>query len=327
MADPNKWLGLLRWSMQYSDGTVPSEPREMSKEDRDFLDKVLKEGVIDENERMRQILRILEGEHPFTVFSMAEEEVQEAKVSEEDLAEYREGLLDELLVRVDQIDNANNFVKMGGIEVLMRLMQTHPRDSSRAMAAEVASVVVQNNPACQDAAVAAGLLEVLCELAQHDSTSCQVKALLAISCLVRHHAAAEKRFLSDKCNGLALLQSFLDASKDIRLQRKALFFLRYLIRNSVQTAQKVLNDGVFLAAVAPLIAHDDVDLCESALQALTEFAETDVYFLTAVKRPEFRVAERLSERIAAVEALEGEEREFATEILNMAQRLQDVLEL
>ncbi|TMW69309.1 hypothetical protein Poli38472_001465 [Pythium oligandrum] len=325
MADPSKWLGLMRWSMKYQDGTVPTDAKPMSKEDRDFLDKVLKEGVIDENERIKQILRIVDGEHPWTVFATEGEEIQEEKVSEEDLADYREALLDELLVRIDQIDNAMNFVKMDGLKVMIRAMQENDRPSTRAMAAEVCSVVVQNNPFCQNAAVDVGLLEVICKLAEHEDTTCQVKALLAISCLVRNHPAAEARFLSESCNGLKVLENFLAADKDIRLQRKSLFFLRYLIRSSIQTAQRIHNAGFFVPAAVSFINHDDVDLCESALEGLAEFAQTEVYFLTACKRAEYQLEERLDERIAKIEALEGEDREYAAETLNLAQNLLDII--
>jgi hsp70-interacting protein len=330
MADPNKWLGLMRWSMKYQDGTAPSNVREMTKEDRDFLDKVLKEGVMDENERVRQILRILDGEHPSVVFAREGEtvnaEIEEAKVSEEELAEYKDALLDELLVRIDQIDNAMNMVKSQGFDTLMRVLENYERASTRALAAEVCSVVVQNNPFCQDAAVKAGLLEVLCKLARDDDVTCQVKALLAISCLVRQHKVAEKRFLSDACDGLRVLEAFLQADRDIRLKRKSLFFLRYLVRSSISTAQQLLNSGSFVPAVVSYVEEEDVDLCESALQALAEFAQHDVYFATACKRPEYGLEEKLEARIAKIEQLEGEDREYAAETLNLAKELQRVLE-
>ena len=44
---PFHWLGLLKWSLAYSDGTEPAGDVEpMSKEDIDFLEKVMKEGIM-----------------------------------------------------------------------------------------------------------------------------------------------------------------------------------------------------------------------------------------------------------------------------------------
>ena len=41
--DPFAWLGLLKWSLAYSDGTKPSEGAvPMSPEDKAFLEKVMK---------------------------------------------------------------------------------------------------------------------------------------------------------------------------------------------------------------------------------------------------------------------------------------------
>jgi hsp70-interacting protein len=162
MADPNKWLGLMKWSMKYSDGTAPSSFQPMKKEDQDFLEKVLKEGVMDETERIKQVLRILDGENPSIVFAKEGEEIQEEKVSEEELAEYKDALLDELLTRIDQIDNAMNLVKMNGLTILGKLIRDNQRPSTRALAAEVCSVIVQNNPFCQDAALRINLLELFC---------------------------------------------------------------------------------------------------------------------------------------------------------------------
>lgn len=329
MADPNKWLGLMKWSMKYSDGTTPSDFKEISKEDRDFLEKVLKEGVIDEAERMTQILRILKGEHPNAVFAKDDDDDDDEQKdlgegTEEELAEYKEALLDELLTRIDQIDNAMNFVKMQGLVVMIALMKENDRASTRALAAEVSSVVVQNNPFSQNAAVECGLVEVLCALAVDPDVTCQVKALLAISCLVRHHPAAEARFLSESCKGLSILEGFLK-STDIRLQRKSLFFVRYLIRNSAQTAKSILASEFFIPTAAGLIANEDIDLSESSLEALTEFASLDAAFTAACQNPEYALVETLSDRIDQLEAMNAEEKEFHVEILNMARNLRNIL--
>ena len=57
------WLGLLKWSLTYVDGTVPSEEspnyKEMSTEDKKFLEEVMKDGIINEGERMKTILNHL----------------------------------------------------------------------------------------------------------------------------------------------------------------------------------------------------------------------------------------------------------------------------
>ncbi|ETI38050.1 hypothetical protein L917_15408 [Phytophthora nicotianae] len=328
MADQAKWQALMKWTMKHTDGTTPTEATPISEDKRRFLEMVMNEGVIDENERVKDILRILEGEDPRLVFAKEDGTIadEDNSPSPEELAQYKDTLLDELLTRIDQIDNAQNFVKMGGLRIMINVIKKYEQASSRALAAEVCSVVVQNNPYCQDAAVESGLLEVLCGLAREDKdVTCRVKALLGISCLVRHHAAAEKRFLGESCQGLELMRQNLESATDVRLQRKSLFFLRYLIRNTRSTADLVLQKNFFIRSAAAFITNEDVDLCESAVEGLAEFAMIGPDFMAACKKSEFDLIAKCNERIKQIDALEDEDKEFAQETKTRVEYLKKVL--
>jgi len=50
------WLGLLRWSLKQSDGTVPSEVKPMSEEDKAFLQRVFDDMTVDETKRMAELV-------------------------------------------------------------------------------------------------------------------------------------------------------------------------------------------------------------------------------------------------------------------------------
>ncbi|KAG6611073.1 Armadillo/beta-catenin-like repeat-containing protein [Phytophthora cinnamomi] len=328
MADQAKWQALMKWTMKHTDGTTPTEATPISEDKRRFLEMVMNEGVVDENERVKDVLRILEGEDPRLVFAGEDGSIadEEDAPSPDELAQYKDALLDELLTRIDQIDNAQNFVKMGGLRVMSNVIRQFARPSSRALAAEVCSVVVQNNPFCQDAAVDSGLLEVLCTLAREDAdVTCRVKALLGISCLVRHHAAADKRFLGDSCKGLELMRQNLQGATDIRLQRKSLFFLRYLMRTTRSTADLVLQKDFFVQSAAAFVTHEDVDLCESSVEGLAEFALIGPDFMAACKKPEFDLVAKCDQRIKQINALEGEDKEFAQETKTRVEYLKRVL--
>ncbi|CAH0488585.1 unnamed protein product [Peronospora farinosa] len=326
--DQAKWQALMKWTMKQTDGTTPAQATPISEDKRRFLEMVMNEGVIDENERVKDILRILKGENPRLVFGTEEGVIADENTdpSDEELAHYKDTLLDELLTRIDQIDNAQNFVKMGGLRVLINVIETYQQSTSRALAAEICSVVVQNNPFCQDAAVDSGLLEVLCTLARDDKdVTCRVKALLGISCLVRHHAPAEKRFLGDSCRGLDLLRRNLEDATDIRLQRKSLFFLRYLIRNTHSTADTVLKENFFIQSAAAFITNEDVDLCESSVDGLAEFSMIGPNFMAACRKTEFDLLAKCDQRINQIDALEGEDKEFAQETRARVEHLKKVL--
>ena len=230
------------------------------------------------------------------------------------------------MTRVDQVDTAHNLCQMDGLAVLLHVLRTDARPSARARAAEVCAVVVQNNPFCQDAALATGLLEALCAVAQADEdVTCRVKALLGISCLVRHCDAAETTFLSDTCNGLALLRDHVAMASDLRLQRKALFFLRYLIGSKRATAHAVLEMDFYVTSAAAFILHEDVDLCESAADELAAFALLGPEFLAACTQPELDVVGKCDERLSRIDALALEQRELAQETRDRVERLKTVL--
>lgn len=55
-----QWLGLLRWTLNYTDGTEESRFNQMSAEDREWLGQVLKECVRDDAEKMNEIAIFLQ---------------------------------------------------------------------------------------------------------------------------------------------------------------------------------------------------------------------------------------------------------------------------
>ena len=55
---PN-WLGLLKWSLQYSDGTDGSACHAMSDDDKEWLKRAMSDLVKDEPNRMSEVLNEL----------------------------------------------------------------------------------------------------------------------------------------------------------------------------------------------------------------------------------------------------------------------------
>jgi len=140
--DPWAWLGLLKWTLAHSDGTKPSDPAKMmSDEDRAFLEMVMKEGIIDENERMKIILeefskameyyksqadkltKIDEEQNDDDDVAEKEEEEKEkdAESSSQPIPndEALEELLQELRDIVEQVDYARAFVSLKGCSFLL----------------------------------------------------------------------------------------------------------------------------------------------------------------------------------------------------------------
>ena len=141
--DPWAWLGLLKWTLAHSDGTKPSDPAKMmSDEDRAFLEMVMKEGIIDENERMKIILEEfskameyyksqadkltkIDEEQNDDDDDVAEKEEEEKEKDAESSSqpipndEALEELLQELRDIVEQVDYARAFVSLKGCSFLL----------------------------------------------------------------------------------------------------------------------------------------------------------------------------------------------------------------
>ena len=79
---PAKWLGLMRWSSQYSDGTKPTDFGEMKAEDKAFLEQVMKEQVIDEAELMAQAIAVLAGQPPAEAYAEAKVDLKDVEYIE-----------------------------------------------------------------------------------------------------------------------------------------------------------------------------------------------------------------------------------------------------
>lgn len=337
-----KWLGLLKWSMQYDEKSAFKEgdneidlskapETEISDEDKAFLNNVMKECVINEVERMQQITRILRGEDPREVFgAMDQKDAEESitdiskeeimptpkkELDQNELADYKEGLLEELLTRVDQIDNAKTFVKwLHGLNLMMVLMESSDRPMTRGLAAEVLATLMQNNPEVQMKAVEDQVLPALYKLYSYgktlegsDRALVQAKAILAMSALVRNHDLATGAFMHKGQDGQSGINLLLDAAQPgnaLKVQRKGVFLLRYFVSSSSARAEKLLiSDGEqLMSALGSVIQSDDLDLSENGLQTLINFIQHGTKFQEIACKGEFGLLPKTNEALASTTA-------------------------
>lgn len=256
--EPNwAWLGLLKWSLAHIDGTVPSEEspnfRQMSEEDKKFLEEVMKNGIIDEGERMKTILSNLVD----NLESMKERKLApfDDKESEESLT-----LLDELQDIVEQIDFAKSFSSMGGIQFLMGCASEHEYVPLpiRSSCLGVIATLCQNNPPVQLSMLEQGNIPKLLDLFFSkfmlcDETSANEededlkdgfrgKVIQALSCSVRNHHIAEKIFCMN-LEGKRAIESGLGIHRQrvptLNLRRRTLFFLQALITSDSADGDRV----------------------------------------------------------------------------------------
>ena len=144
------WLGLLKWSLSYSDGTQPSDPDQMkvmSAEDKAFLEEVMKNGILDEGERMKEILKQVSDAMEFyqrasnqqrksqqgggeEEASMPKPQQEENENESNDYLDTSLSLLEELRDIVEQIDYARAFVSLQGLPFLFGALQEGRRNSN-----------------------------------------------------------------------------------------------------------------------------------------------------------------------------------------------------
>merc|ERR1719376_395253 len=156
-------------------------------------------------------------------------QIMQSDDKSEDNIEAVENGLDYILELVYNIDYANDFIKMGGVSVVLRMLgQFQEYSEVLASCCEVLGTVCQNNPKGQDAlnlpAVFAKIMALNTETAQDNV---YVKAVYTISCLVRSHPPALATFLS--CPFADWLSRVLRSGRR-KAQLKAVIVVRELLQ-------------------------------------------------------------------------------------------------
>jgi len=311
------WLGLLKWSLTYVDGTVPSEDspnyKEMSKEDIKFLEEVMKDGIVNEGERMKTILNHLvtyldaikasdESVKCVGEDTLGQEEKSDSPTSEIETPlstqEIKE-LLEELQDIVEQIDFAKSFMAIGGIPFLLGCASqtnTVPQPI-RAHCLAVLGTLNQNNPAVQYKMLEEGNIPKLVNiyfaeyLVENSCTPIHARALQAMSCSIRSHDTAEQIFCMNQ-EGRKMIESALglyshalegtqDSSKQPlptpsdAMRRKALFFLQALITSDSADSGRI-------ALFANAIQYVATRFVDSADESNLDIRETTLSMLTRI---------------------------------------------
>lgn len=346
-AEPNwAWLGLLKWSLSYTDGTVPSEEsknfKQMTDEDKAFLEEVMKNGIVDEGEQMKTILSNL-------VSNL--ESIKNCKKPSDGIEKLEKNsieLLEELRDIVEQIDYAKAFANMGGIKFLVGCASENKSvpKSVRSLCLAVLATICQNNPVVQYSMLEQGNIPKLVEIYFSgsptnngeidnndggdvmDCITLQASAIQAMSCCVRNHDVAEKIFCMNS-EGRHAIESSLRLNHEqqpaaLKLRRKALFFLQALV-----TSDSADTDRVSL--FSSCIKYVTANFCDPGKENNAELREMSLSMLNRILNQKKSVNAILDlklplvglgvNRISYLRALDEEEAEYAKEELNLWESL------
>jgi len=250
--------GLLRFAIDQNkseDSTTASAYDGMDEERKQFLETAFKTMTVDVIKEFHNAINILED----TSTSLSD----------------KQNALNVVREYIDDIDFANNFVKVDGTKIILQYLKE--KDSHlRVNAIYIVAEMSQNNPFCQkhfvDADVISLLLSYLTENEDVASSS-----LHAISALIRNFEPGLIQFL--KNGGVKSLLSCLNTSHT-RVFVKACFVIATLALEKPEVRDEFVKQSAItklLACVEPVSGFDIK--AETVLFALSELSKSPEYQL------------------------------------------------
>ncbi|XP_029051028.1 hsp70-binding protein 1 [Osmia bicornis bicornis] len=272
---PTNLQGLLRFAMEATNSQdTPSDSRfhPLDKERQEFLKQTLSSLSVNVIEELQKCIRVLSN----VVDLRPNDDTSEQENALERIADF-----------VDNIDTANDFYKIGGFSIFGPCLNSS-QSSIRWRAAEVIAELAQNNPFCQERCLETGLFPILLNMIDTDPTDAvRIKALYAVSCIVREHPVSLKYM--DVNDGYSVLLRAMQSSVK-KLQIKSAFLLSSLCtkENTNNLKLTLVNMGLVEQA-AGLLATDDIlpEIRDQLINILHGLTNED--FLPALKecrRPE-----------------------------------------
>ncbi|MQM02249.1 hypothetical protein Taro_035003 [Colocasia esculenta] len=251
--------GMLQWAIGHSD---PAKLKEKASDVQHMSADELKTRQLEIKELMEKLKMPSDAE----LMQIAIGDLNNSSISLED----RQRALDELLILVEPIDNANDLDKLGGLVAVIRELN-NSEAKIRTTSAWILGKASQNNPLVQNQVLSLGALNTLMKMVQSGCTEEAVKALYAISALVRNNGNGQAAFYAE--SGDVMLQDIMsNSSTDARLRKKAVFMVADLadcqLENPDHVKLPLFRSHIFLKSVVNLTLSSDIDLQEKALLAI-----------------------------------------------------------
>ncbi|XWS41154.1 hypothetical protein CRYUN_Cryun17cG0055900 [Craigia yunnanensis] len=250
---------MLQWAIGHSDS---AKLKETAQDVQRLSPSELKQRQLE----LKELMEKLKMPSDARLMQIALDDLNNSSLSLED----RCRSLQELLILVEPIDNANDLCKLGGLAVIIRELN-HPDPDIRKISAWILGKASQNNPYVQKQVLELGALAKLMKMVKSSSADEASKAFYAVSALIRNSVAAQQLFYAEA--GDKMLQDIVsNSSVDVRLHRKAVFLVGDLAECQLENTDKAempfFSNHFFLKSVVDLTASGDLDLQEKALVAI-----------------------------------------------------------
>ncbi|XP_011643484.1 hsp70-binding protein 1 [Pogonomyrmex barbatus] len=237
---PTNLQGLLKYAMDaaQSEDMENKSVYPLDEEKKTFLNAALSSLTVNVIEELHKALQILSN-----VVNLR---------ADDDSSEY-ENTLERMADFVDNIDIANDFYKIGGFSVFQPCLNSS-HSNIRWRIADIIAELAQNNPFCQDKLLEAGVFPVLLSMIDTDpSEQARIKALYAVSCIVRGHPASLKYMNAN--DGYSVLLRAMQSPVE-KLQIKSAFLLSSLCsKNDSNDVKSTLIKMGFIEQAAGLLGR------------------------------------------------------------------------
>ncbi|KAK1424506.1 hypothetical protein QVD17_19836 [Tagetes erecta] len=229
--------------------------------------------------------------------------------------------LEELLVLVEAIDNANDLHKMGGLSVVIREL-TNSDSGIRTTCAWIIGKASQNNPVVQEQVLELGALPTLMMMVKSSFIDEAIKALYAVSSIIRNNQNGIELFFSE--GGDLVVQGVLsNTTNDVRLHRRSVSLVgdlaEYHLEYSSKSEPSFFSNCALVRPIIDLTTSNDLDLQEKVLVTVKN--------LLKLKSAEHLVVDGFCGLKGALERMrhqlqqEEDRREYAIDVENLCKEV------
>ena len=183
------WKGLYNWSMKYTDGTKPSEFKQMSKEDMEFIQNAFESVVLNEMKEIWKILDICK-----TPEGDSEQEINERYELLEKMSEY-----------IDGLENANNIVRGKRFNEIINHFFESKHKKIKIEYARIITQMSQNDSFVQKAALELGIFNYLKDLNEEKDPELMNAYIYLLTGLLYGEEISTRKFFVEQCDGIKLL--------------------------------------------------------------------------------------------------------------------------
>ena len=219
------WKGLYNWSMKYTDGTKPSDFKQMSKEDMDFIQNAFESVVLNEMKEIWKILDICK-----TPEGDSEEEINE-----------RYDLLEKMSEYIDGLENANNIVRGKRFHEIINHFFESKHKKIKIEYARIITQMSQNESLVQKAALNLGIFNYLKDLNEEKDPELMSAYIYLLTGLLYGEEISTRKYFVQQCDGIKLL--FNTLVKEINSNKNTKRLLNIYSELTKEVDEKLVKGG------------------------------------------------------------------------------------